>query len=148
MFVLFVLDLSLGRRCLWSPGSSPRARSFNTLGESEVGGGGGGDGGGGGNGCEGRQRPEGEKRQLSRANPTDSRNTIPPLVGGLRMVCSHDRNQPGRRRAKSERKRGSPALADTEWNRDRLKCSGDDNGGGGVVAATPGNSIVSKYIHG
>lgn len=53
MFVPFVLDLSLGRRCLWSPGSSPRARSFNTLGESEVGGGGGGDGGG--NGCEGRE---------------------------------------------------------------------------------------------
>lgn len=73
----------------------------------------------------------GEKRQLSRANPTDSRNTIPPLVGGLRMVCSHDRNQPGRRRAKSERKRGSPALADTEWNRDRLKCSSDDDNGGG-----------------
>lgn len=142
MFVLFVLDLSLGRRCLWSPGSSPRARSFNTLGESEVGGGGGGDGGGGGgNGCEGRQRPEGEKRQLSRANPTDSRNTIPPLVGGLRMVCSHDRNQPGRRRAKSERKRGSPALADTEWNRDRLKCSGDDdNGGGGGGGGGGGNS--------
>lgn len=53
--VAFALDLSLGRRCLWSPGSSPRARSFNTLGESEVGGGGGGGGGrGGGNGCEGR----------------------------------------------------------------------------------------------
>ena len=46
------------------------------------------------------------------------------------MVCSHDRNQPGRRRAKSEREkeRGRPSrLADTEWNRDRLKRGSDDD---------------------
>lgn len=42
---------------------------------------------------------------LARANPTDSRNTIPPLVGGLRMVRSHDRNQPGRRREREPRER-------------------------------------------
>lgn len=55
-------------------------------------------------GREGWQRPGGEKRaaaaavavgSLARTNPTDSRNTIPSLVGGLRMVRSHDRNLPG-----------------------------------------------------
>jgi len=61
-------------------------------GERSGDGGSGGGGGGGGGGS------------LARANPTDSRNTIPSLVGGLRMVRSHDRNQPGRRRAEGEQR--------------------------------------------
>lgn len=51
---------------------------------------------------QGERSGGGSGGSLARANPTDSRNTIPPLVGGLRMVRSHDRNQPGRRRERAE----------------------------------------------
>lgn len=73
-------------RCLWSPGSSLLALVRSILHKRER----------QGRVAKARGRAAAAAAgSLARTNPTDSRNTIPSLVGGLRMVRSHDRNQPG-----------------------------------------------------